>query len=86
MGGKNLEGVGGKEPDFLLQNALTGHVMIVEIKTPATPLLSRSAYRPPDCSRLAEKCAVVGQIGRYRTSSCIAIRNSIERPREVSAR
>lgn len=67
VGGKNLEGVGGKEPDFLLQNALTGHVMIVEIKTPATPLLSRSAYRPPDVFPVSrEVCGAVGQIGRYK--------------------
>lgn len=67
VGGKNLEGAGGKEPDFLLKNELTSHVLIVEIKTPETPLLGQSAYRPPDVFAVSRDVSgAVGQIGRYK--------------------
>lgn len=67
VGGKDIEGRGGKEPDFLLKNELTNHVLIVEIKTPETPLLGQSAYRPPDVFPVSrDVCGAVGQIGRYK--------------------
>ena len=67
VGGKSLDGSGGKEPDFLLKNELTSHVLIVEIKTPATELLGRSPYRPPDVFAASrEACGAVGQIARYK--------------------
>jgi hypothetical protein len=67
VGGKDLAGHGGKEPDFLLKNELTSHVLIVEIKTPETPLLGQSAYRPPDVFAVSrDVCGAVGQIGRYK--------------------
>ena len=67
VGGKNLEGAGGKEPDFLLKNELTSHVLIVEIKTPETPLLGQSVYRPPDVFAVSRDVSgAVGQIGRYK--------------------
>jgi len=67
VGGKSLENTGGKEPDFLLKNEITSHVMIVEIKTPQTPLLFDSPYRPPDVYAASrDVCGAVGQIGRYR--------------------
>ncbi|WP_163787501.1 Shedu immune nuclease family protein [Myxococcus vastator] len=67
VGGKSLEDTGGKQPDFLLQSELTSHVMVVEIKTPETPLLSKSPYRPPDVFAVSrDVCGAVGQIGRYK--------------------
>lgn len=67
VGGKSLEGAGGKEPDFLLKNELTTHVLIVEIKTPATDLLGKAPYRPPDVYAVSREVAgAVGQIGRYK--------------------
>ncbi len=67
VGGKNIEGSGGKEPDFLLKNELTSYVLIVEIKTPETPLLGQTAYRPPDVFPVSrDVCGGVGQIGRYK--------------------
>jgi len=42
-------------------------VLIVEIKTPGTPLLGQSAYRPPDVFAVSrDVCGAVGQIGRYK--------------------
>lgn len=50
-----------------MRNELTSHVMIVEIKTPATPLLGRSPYRPPDVFAVSrDVCGAVAQIGRYK--------------------
>lgn len=67
VGGKSLEGTGGKEPDFLLKNEVTSHVLIIEIKTPQTPLLRKTPYRPPDVFAVSgDVCGGVGQIGRYK--------------------
>jgi hypothetical protein len=67
VGGKSLVGTGGKEPDFLLKNELTSHILIVEIKTPKTALLGASPYRPPDVFAISRDVAgTVGQIGRYK--------------------
>ena len=67
VGGKSLEGSGGKEPDFLLKNEITTHVLIVEIKTPVTELLGKSPYRPPDVYAVSRDVAgAVVQIGRYK--------------------
>ena len=62
VGGKNVGGTGGKEPDFLLKNELTSHLLIVEIKTPATELLSKTPYRPPNVRR-ATRTRRVGDAG-----------------------
>ena len=48
VGGKNLENVGGNVVDFLLKNVVSGHSLIVEIKTPVTPLLLETPYRRPN--------------------------------------
>jgi hypothetical protein len=48
IGGKGIEGTGGKETDYLLQNVVSLHALIVEIKTPLTHLLLATPYRPPD--------------------------------------
>jgi hypothetical protein len=44
LGGKQIDNTGGKYSDFLAANALTRSAVIVEIKTPLTPLL-RGEYR-----------------------------------------
>ena len=48
VGGKSIDNVGGNVVDFLLQNVISGHSLIVEIKTPVTPLLMATPYRPPN--------------------------------------
>ena len=42
VGGKGIRASGGKEADYLLQNVISRHALIVELKTPATPLLLAS--------------------------------------------
>lgn len=45
VGGKSFQNTGGNLADFLYQNNISGNVVIVEIKTPMTPLLSHTTYR-----------------------------------------
>jgi hypothetical protein len=44
VGGKRITNRSGNTSDFLYRNGITGNVVLVEIKTPVTPLLA-SAYR-----------------------------------------
>lgn len=67
VGGKSVQGDGGKEPDFLLKNELTAHLLLVEIKTPATELLAKSPYRPPNVfAATRELAGAVTQVARYK--------------------
>jgi hypothetical protein len=67
VGGKSVEGVGGKEPDFLLKNEITSHLLLVEIKTPETELLSKTPYRPPNVFAATRDLAgAVTQVARYK--------------------
>jgi len=66
LGGKSVQNKGGKVTDFLLKNSLTDHVLIVEIKTPTTELLSRSEYRQGVYSPSSELGGVVTQIAKQR--------------------
>lgn len=45
VGGKSFDNSNGQYPDFLHKHKLTNNTFIVEIKTPNTPLLDKSAYR-----------------------------------------
>ena len=45
LGGKGLDNKGGKFADFLAANAITHSAVIIEIKTPITPLLASHEYR-----------------------------------------
>ena len=45
VGGKTIENRGGNLVDFLFKNHFTENVLIVEIKTPVSPLLSSKEYR-----------------------------------------
>ena len=45
LGGRKLDGSGGKITDFLVKNRMTDNVAIVEIKTPQTRLLNKGQYR-----------------------------------------
>jgi hypothetical protein len=84
VGGKNLEGAGGKEPDFLLKNEVTSHLLIVEIKTPETELLGKTAYRPPNVfAATRELAGSVTQVARYKDTFLYNygnLRNETEEP------
>jgi hypothetical protein len=67
VGGKSVEGTGGKEPDFLLKNDVTSHLLIVEIKTPETELLGKTPYRPPNVFAASREVAgAITQVARYK--------------------
>ena len=44
VGGKNVSNTRGKIVDFLVKNRITENAVLIEIKTPQTPLLGRE-YR-----------------------------------------
>lgn len=45
VGGKSFDNSNGQYPDFLQKHKLTRSTFIIEIKTPNTPLLDKTAYR-----------------------------------------
>ncbi len=45
VGGKSIDNRGGSIVDYMFRNALTENSLLVELKTPATPLLTASEYR-----------------------------------------
>ncbi|GAB3880731.1 hypothetical protein GCM10027612_08760 [Microbispora bryophytorum subsp. camponoti] len=65
IGGKRLDGTGGKEVDFLLTNAVLGTGVIIEIKTPASRLLG-TRYREDVYGPSAELSGAIAQALRYR--------------------
>lgn len=48
VGGKRLDGRGGKYTDFLWASVSTGNLALIEIKKPRTDLLSQNPYRGDD--------------------------------------
>ncbi|MEQ9408455.1 MAG: DUF4263 domain-containing protein [Fuerstiella sp.] len=66
LGGKSIHNKGGKVTDFLLKNSLTDHVLVVEIKTPETPLPERSEYRQGVFAPSKELGGVVTQAAKQR--------------------
>ncbi|MEC3977175.1 Shedu immune nuclease family protein [Amycolatopsis sp. H20-H5] len=45
LGGKSIHNTGGNNADFVLRNQVTDNALIVEMKTPATPLTAHKPYR-----------------------------------------
>jgi Domain of unknown function (DUF4263) len=67
VGGKSIKNTGGNIVDFLLAHKLTGNAALVEIKTPATPLLG-SEYRTGIFSISEELVGAVMQVLDYKDS------------------
>jgi Domain of unknown function (DUF4263) len=65
VGGKEVGNLGGSLADFLLQNARTEAVTLVEIKRPATPLLGEE-YRSRIFAPSTELAGAVAQAQRQR--------------------
>lgn len=66
LGGKGINNKGGNLVDFLFKNKLTNSTLIVEIKTPGTPLLE-ALYRANSYSISCELSGAVVQTLNYRT-------------------
>ncbi|WP_417737745.1 Shedu immune nuclease family protein [Rosistilla oblonga] len=89
LGGKSIHNKGGKVTDFLLKNALTDHVLVVEIKTPETALLEKSEYRQGVFAPSKELGGVVTQAAKQRQELCQnfnALRTATEDATEESIR
>ena len=65
MGGKRVDNKGGKLVDFLIKNEITRDAGLVEIKTPATPLLGK-AYRDGIFPLSQEVAGGVAQVLVYK--------------------
>ena len=65
VGGKAVDNIGGNIVDFLYQNQITTNVMLVEIKTPTTKLLS-SRYREKIFSISTSLTGAINQILNYK--------------------
>jgi len=68
VGGKRITNRGGHVADFLLRNRLTDVAVVVEIKTPSTPLLNRSPYRSGVYACSQELAGAVAQLLQARDS------------------
>jgi Shedu protein SduA, N-terminal/Shedu protein SduA, C-terminal len=66
LGGKSISNKGGNVVDFLAKNSLTDNVVLIEIKTPLSPLLGKK-YRS-GCNISTELTGAVMQVLEYRTS------------------
>jgi hypothetical protein len=67
VGGKLLDNSGGTVVDFLAKNQNTGAAVIIEIKTPGTPLLARE-YRHDAYPWSWEVCGAISQVLHYQNS------------------
>lgn len=65
LGGKGIDNTGGKYSDFLAANALTRSAVIVEIKTPLTPLLC-GGYRDDVYPFSGELAGAIAQVLQQR--------------------
>lgn len=55
VGGKRLNGSGGKFADFVYASASTGNLALIEIKKPTVELLSKKPYRGDDVYSLSSE-------------------------------
>jgi len=65
VGGKTFDNTGGNLVDFLCKNDLTQNAVLIEIKTPTTPLLSKK-YRSDIYNISSELSGATLQISNYR--------------------
>jgi len=66
LGGKGLDNRGGKFADFLAANVLTHNAVIIEIKTPITPLLASRKYRDDVFPFSGELSGAIAQVLNQR--------------------
>jgi hypothetical protein len=66
LGGKSIDNTGGSYLDFLVASSLTNSIALVEIKSPTTDLLRRTAYRGGAFAVSAELSGAVAQVLKYR--------------------
>ena len=62
VGGRRFSGKGDRIADFLVKNAVTNNVAIVEIKTPSTPILNKKRYRDSVYTPSNDLSGAIGQV------------------------
>jgi hypothetical protein len=73
VGGKRLDNHHGNVVDFLARSESPGNALILEIKTPATPLLG-SEYRDEAYPLSSELSGAIAQVMKYRDSLSANVR------------
>ncbi|HUY25235.1 MAG TPA: Shedu immune nuclease family protein [Candidatus Saccharimonadales bacterium] len=68
VGGKRISNTGGHIVDFLVKNNMTDSAVVVEIKTPETPLLARHPYRSGVYPCSQDLAGAVAQVLQARDS------------------
>ncbi len=68
VGGKSVQDTGGKLVDLLMRNRVTRNAALIEIKTPATPLLAPTEYRQGVFAPSHDLAGSVTQILNYKHS------------------
>lgn len=68
VGGKRLDNTGGHMADFLMSNMLSGSIVVLELKTPLTRLLTATTYRDGVYGPSRETSGAVSQVLAYRRS------------------
>jgi hypothetical protein len=66
VGGKTIENRGGSIADFLLRNQVTENVLIMEIKTPLSPLLNGREYRQGTYRFSDDLAGAMSQVLKYK--------------------
>lgn len=67
VGGKTIDNSGGKIVDFLFANSITNNSVLIEIKTPTTPLLGKQ-YRNDIYPLSSEVSGAVAQLSNYKNT------------------
>lgn len=75
VGGTRIDRNGGKFADFLLANAVTGNLAIIEIKRPDTELLAKKEYREDVYGPSSELSGAITQVldQRYRMQRTLSL-------------
>jgi hypothetical protein len=68
VGGKRLDNTGGHMADFLMSNKFSGSIVILELKTSLTKLLTVTTYREGVYGPSRETSGAVSQVLTYRRS------------------
>jgi hypothetical protein len=92
VGGKGMDNTGGKYPDFIYKNIKTKNAVLIEIKTPQTPLMENKLYREDTYSISKALAGSVSQVHMqgdtlvktYRAQSGDASDKGIEIPYKVN--
>ncbi len=85
VGGKRLDNTGGNLADFLVSSSLSGSIILLELKTPTTALLTSTEYRTDVYAPSRDLGGAVNQVLTYRRSLIDEWRSLLETAPNVNA-